>query len=105
MLNNVADIYNPTFGHFTVPIGGVYLISVNIAVQHKKLANVYIMNNTTEIYSILVGGPTANAYEVGSATLTLNLDKGDVLHIQGRRSPDYIRGNRMSSFSGALLHI
>ena len=104
VLNNVANVYNPTFGHFTVPFDGVYLISICIAVQHQKVADVYLMNNTTEVYRILAGDANSNFYEVGSATLMLDLDKGDVLHVQGRRSPDYIQGDKMSSFSGALLH-
>lgn len=103
VLSNVGDVYNPTFGHFTAPVDGVYLISVSIAVQHQKLADVYLMNNTTEVYRFLAGDATSNWYEVGSATLNLELAKGDVLYIQGRRSPDYILGTKMTSFSGVLL--
>ena len=104
VLNNDADVYNPTFGHFTVPIDGTYLISVTIAVQHTKVADVYLMNNTTEVYRILAGDANTNWYEVGSVTLVLKLVKGNVLYVQGRRSPDYIQGGHMSSFSGVLLY-
>ena len=62
--------------HFIVHFNEVCLISVNIAFKRKKLASVYLIDNTSEICIILVGDPS---FEILSANLDM-----DVLQIQGR---------------------
>ena len=104
VLHNVGGAYNPTFGHFTVPVDGVYFISITITVQHTKVVDLYLMKNTTEVYRIMAGDAKTNYYEIGSASLVLDLLKGDVMYVQGRRSPDHIQGDKMSSFSAVLLY-
>ena len=99
---NIGNIYNPTFGHFTVPVNGTYSVSVTIVAQPGKSLNMYLMKDATEIQQIHFGDSSNNQYEAYTVTLVLILTRGEVLYVQGRSSPDHVGGR--SAFSSVYLY-
>ena len=100
--NNVGDIYNNIFGHFTVPVNGTYLIGVTILAQASNHVHPYLKKDTQTIHTFHFGDSSNGYPEADTVILTLKLIKGDVLYVQGGYNPDNIYGG--SSFSGVLLY-
>ena len=100
--SNVGNIYNPTFGHFAVPVNGTYLIGVTIVAQAGKYLNIFLMKDKTQVHQFYFGDSSNGYPEADYVSLVLELAKGDVLYVQGRNNPDYVHGG--STFSGVLLY-
>ena len=100
--NNIGNTYNPTFGHFTVPVNGTYLIGITLVTYTGVNLSMYLMKDTTQVYHFYFGDNNNGYREAESVNLALTLSKGDVLYVQGRGSPDKVEAG--STFTGVFLH-
>ena len=98
---NMGNIYNPIFGHLTVPVNGTYSVGVKIVAQSGKTLDMYLMKDTEQVHRFYFGDTSNGHYEANTVNLILKLTRGNVLYVQGRNNPDHV--GLESAFSSVLL--
>jgi len=100
---NIGSHYDVNTGIFTCPVLGVYVFHVTLYVSPiKYVLGDIVKNGASVAWTIAIG---TTVYEgIGSAMVTLSLDKGDMVWVKlhDPSSGAYIKAYK-TAFSGFLL--
>ena len=110
IMENYGNAYNEHSGHFTAPVGGIYLISAGIVAEPgKRVVIDFFLNSTFMLVTMYVDARSIRSYAYSSKTFPILLRKGDNIWFQGRAGyegrsvygfPNYLH----TYFSGGLLN-
>ncbi|XP_010887842.2 complement C1q tumor necrosis factor-related protein 3 [Esox lucius] len=101
---NIGGAYDPQTGNFTAPAGGVYHFIFSCYAGTTKKVNVELLKNGVNIAAISeTGNPEFSIYHGGSSGVTVELRKGDKVHVVLRNGSSIYVNSRINMFSGHLL--
>ena len=106
IITNVGQAYSNTMGFFTAPVRGVYYFRFTVAdvLYFQTMAIRMFKNGERLMYLTGYGEDWKNSYLSGG--LTLQLEVGDVVHLQLPAGHNlYEDASNHSTFSGFLLFV
>ncbi|KAL4233846.1 hypothetical protein ACF0H5_008522 [Mactra antiquata] len=102
IVTNVGNGYNKLIGVFTAPVDGIYVFSSTmVAHVHQNAHSSFYKNN--DRLNIMFASGVESAFDTSSATIVLQLSKGDLITVRNGDADTSIHGFDHSSFSGFLL--
>lgn len=102
VVTNVGNGYNNSVGMFTAPVEGIYVFSTTLVSFHHINAHASFYRNADSLNIMFVSGGEAG-YDTTSATITLHLQKGDIITVRNGDVNVSYYGYKHCSFSGFLL--
>ena len=84
VITNIGQAYDSHNGRFTVPVSGMYLLSVSVMSTDTNTIDCKIIKNGN-ILAYVYGGSTD--YQTDTQTIVVDLQAGDIIWV--RHSPGY----------------
>ncbi|KAL4226311.1 Complement C1q-like protein 3 [Mactra antiquata] len=102
VVTNVGNGYNGSLGAFTAPVEGIYVFSSTLVAHGHQNIHTSFYRNSNRISSMFASGVESNT-DTSSATIVLQLSKGDVVTVRSNDADVSINGYTYSSFTGFLF--
>ena len=99
---NEGGHYNSTTHQFTAPVGGIYLIHINVAANQGQEITFGVYKNMLEYFNIHRTITNSSGVETLGRALLMELSRGDTLHVEASNAI-YGDANKQNSFTGLLL--
>ena len=98
VITNAGQAYDPSNGHFTVPVSGMYLISTSIMSVAGRNIHCDIVKNGDTVTSLY---GSANDAQSDTQTIVLDLQIGDVIWIR-HKSGRFYSGQQIETFNSYI---
>ncbi|XP_071261017.1 complement C1q-like protein 2 isoform X3 [Salvelinus alpinus] len=105
ILTNIGNHYNPTNGHFTAPVRGVYYFRIALFGIVERNSGIHCNLRTNGLVTLKAGlwEYTAKSQHHVANAASLLLEQGDVVDVQLGGTTIYDDSHKRNTFSGFLL--